>query len=303
MATTKRRSGLGRGLDSLLPSQRAEVALEDSALREVPVDAVTPNPRQPREVFDEESIADLAASVEQLGILQPLLVRDSGDGRYELIAGERRLRAARGAGLDTVPVLLVETDDRGSLERALVENVHREDLDPLEEAAAYRALMDEGGLTQEVLGQRLGRSQPTISNTLRLLDLPTPIQKMVHDRRLTGGHARALLALQGHPMQERAAWSVVTDDLSVRATEALVRRYQNRFGSSTDPKPPTSRPALAIETERTLKDRLQTKVRVEVTKRKRRIIIDAASDEDLARIAAIISGHQSGGATTTVSPK
>lgn len=275
---------------------------EQSALREVSLDAIVPNPRQPRQIFDAAAISELTGSVAELGILQPLLVREERPGRYELIAGERRFRAARDAGLETVPVLVVETDDRGSLERALVENIHREDLDALEEAAAYRALLDEGGMTQEALGQRLGRSQAAISNSLRLLELPTGIQKLVHDRKLTGGHARALLGLQGHPFQEKAAWSVINQDLSVRKTEELVRHFRERFEGKAPAEPPAPRSAVAADSERRLKDRLQTKVKVEVSKRRRRIIIDAASDEDLARITSVIVGDVAGGETSTVSP-
>ena len=299
-----RRSGLGRGLDALLPAAReAPESLDAGTYREVDPDTIDVNPRQPRNTFDEAGIADLAVSVNELGILQPLLVRENG-ARFELVAGERRLRAARIAKLDRVPILVVETDDRGSLERALVENIHREDLDPLEEAAAYRALLDDSGMTQEELGERLGKSGAAISNTLRLMELPTPIQRLLVDKRMTEGHARALLGLQGHPLQERAARSVVTDGMSVRATEALVRRYREKFASSdptTDAKQ-TAPSAAALETQRLLKDRLQAKVRVEVSKRKRRIIIDATSDEDLSRITGVMLGRAAGGSATRVAP-
>ena len=301
---TPRRSGLGRGLDALLPQAREqEIVVTDGALREVSIDAVEPNPRQPRQIFDESTITELSSSVAQLGILQPLLVRDAGMGRFELIAGERRLRAAREAKLETVPVLVVETDEAGSLERALVENVHREDLDPLEEAAAYRALLDETSMRQDHLAERLGKSPQTLSNSLRLLELPTSIQKLVHDRAITEGHARALLGLQGHPMQEKAAQSVIAEGMSVRATEALVRRYRERFEAPTartrGPVPPS---AVALEAEKRLGEHLQTKVKVEVSKRRRRIIIDATSDEDLARVTAVLMGEQQGSRTSVVSP-
>jgi ParB family chromosome partitioning protein len=281
-----------------------EGGAESSTYREVPPDSIDVNPRQPRHNFDESNIADLAVSVSELGILQPLLVRENGV-RFELVAGERRLRAARIAQLERVPVLVVETDDRGSLERALVENIHREDLDPLEEAAAYRALLDDSGMTQEELGERLGKSGAAISNTLRLMELPTPIQRLLVDKRMTEGHARALLGLQGHPLQERAARSVVTDGMSVRATEALVRRYRERFaspGESTDGKK-TAPSAAALETQRLLTDKLQAKVRVEVSKRKRRILIDATSDEDLSRITGVILGREVGGSAIRIAPE
>lgn len=302
---TPKRSGLGRGLDALLPAAREQAPIStDGALREVPVDSVTPNPRQPRQVFDDATIAELARSITELGILQPLLVREAGGGAYELIAGERRLRAASMAELETVPVLVVETDEAGSLERALVENVHREDLDPLEEAAAYRALLDETGMRQDHMAEKLGKSPQALSNSLRLLDLPTSIQKMVHERRISEGHARALLGLQGHPLQERAAQSVVTEGMSVRATEALVRRYRERFETPATRSARTGAipSAVAAEAERRLGERLQTKVKVEVSKRRRRIIIDATSDEDLARVTAVLMGEEQGGRPSVVTP-
>ncbi len=288
-----RRSGLGRGLDALLPAGREATHAESgSALREVTIDLIDPNPNQPRHEFEQETMDELAASISELGILQPLLARAKESGRLELVAGERRLRAARAAGLETVPVLVVETDERGSLERALVENIHREDLNPLEEAAAYNQLMDEGGLTQDALGARLGRSQSSISNTMRLLELPVSVQRLLTNRQLTEGHARALLGLQGHPMQDRAARSVVTEGLSVRATEDLVRRYLDRFGSegagSGRGRPRLS--ATALETQRRLADRLQARVKIETGKRKQRIVIEAVDDEEMERITAVILG-------------
>src|SRR5688572_28325525 len=220
-----RRSGLGRGLDALLPT-RGEEGLEGrSGLLRAPVDSIDPNPRQPRESFDEDALEELATSIKELGVLQPLLVREKAGG-YELIAGERRLRAARRAGLAEVPVMVVEADDRGSLERALVENIHRSDLNPIEEAAAYRQLMDEGGLTQEGLGSKLGRNRVTIANALRLLDLPLEVQRLLTSGRLSAGHGRALLALQGNPLQHRLARRAADESLSVREVEDLVRRYQ-----------------------------------------------------------------------------
>jgi ParB family chromosome partitioning protein len=297
-----KRSGLGRGLDALLPSGRDMPAGPNTdTYREVPPSTIDANPHQPRNTFDEASIADLAVSVGELGVLQPLLVREAGD-RFELVAGERRLRAARIANLELVPVLVVETDDRGSLERALVENIHREDLDALEQAAAYRALLDDSGMTQEELGERLGKSGAAISNTLRLMELPTAIQRLLIDKRLTEGHARALLGLQGHPLQERAARSVVTDGLSVRATEQLVRRYRERFGRDEATGKTVAPSAAALETQRVLTDRLQAKVKVEVSKRKRRVIIDATSDEDLTRITQVILGRETGGSASHVTP-
>jgi ParB family chromosome partitioning protein len=290
-----RRSGLGRGLDALLPAGRDELTVQEQVsaggLREIPVAAVDPNPDQPRTNFDETLLQELANSIRELGVLQPLLVRATGE-TYELIAGERRWRAAELAGLETVPALLVETDRVGSLERALVENIQREDLNPLEEAAAYRQLLDEAGMTQDSLAQRLGRSPQAVSNILRLLELPVAIQRYVAEGFLTEGHARALLGLEGNPFQERVAKSVISDGLSVRATEELVRRYRERFGQPAfrRGRPPIERSPEVVEAERRLNDHLQARVRIDVTKKKRRVVIEAVSDEDLQRITNKIVG-------------
>ncbi len=194
-----RRAGLGRGLDALLPAHEARADSAGSGLNQVPLNAIAPNPRQPRQSFDDDAIGDLAESIRELGILQPLLVRDLGNGRYELVAGERRLRASKLAGLERVPVMTVDTDDRGSLERALVENLHREDLNPIEEAEGYRQLLDEASLTQEELGRRLGRSRVTITNALRLLSLPPAIQKLLVEGRISAAHGRASARSPGQP--------------------------------------------------------------------------------------------------------
>jgi ParB family chromosome partitioning protein len=289
-----RRSGLGRGLDALLPAGDELSVHEEAsagALRGIPVASVNPNPDQPRTNFDETLLQELADSMRELGVLQPLLVRATGE-TYELIAGERRWRAAQLAGLEIVPALLVETDRAGSLERALVENIQREDLNPLEEAAAYRQLLDEAGVTQDALAQRLGRSPQAVSNILRLLELPVSIQRYVAEGFLTEGHARALLGLEGNPFQERVAKSVISDGLSVRATEELVRRYRERFGQPAlrRGRPPLERSPAVVESERRLNDHLQTRVRIEVTKKKRRVVIEAVSDEDLQRITDKIVG-------------
>jgi ParB family chromosome partitioning protein len=294
-----RKAGLGRGLDALLPAPGTGELEERAGLLRVPVADVDPNPRQPRRDFPEATLDELAASIAQLGILQPLLVRPGVAGRYELIAGERRLRAARRAGLPEVPVVVVETDEAGSLERALVENVHRADLNPIEEAAAYRQLLDEGGLTHEELAERLGRGRVTITNALRLLELPVSVQKLLTEGRLTAGHGRALLGLTGSPFQERMARRVADEGLSVRETEDLVRRYQAiaapapRAGADKEP-----RPAVATEAQRRLADHLQTRVRVEVGKRKGRIVLDFVSLDELDRLLGLILGDAPGGPET-----
>lgn len=301
-----RRSGLGRGLDALLPPTSGE-GLERRDTKTTPtaaVDRIAPNPQQPRRSFEGEALRELTASIAELGVLQPLLVRPVGD-RYELIAGERRWRAAIAAGLSEVPIVVVETDDRGSLERALVENIHRSNLDPIEEAAAYRQLMEEGGLTQEALGEKLGRNRVTITNALRLLDLPLEIQRLLTSGRLTAGHGRALLGLQGNPLQQRLAARASAESLSVREVEDLVRRYQVMSGA------PASRggrggdaSATAVEAQRRLADHLQTRVRVEMGKRKGRIVVDFVSTDELERLLQIITGQADGAlpATVTLDP-
>lgn len=293
-----RKSGLGRGLDALLPSGGHGDQLEARGeLLEVPLDAIVANPNQPRHSFEQEGIAELATSVAELGILQPLLVREIEPGTYELIAGERRLRAAAVGGLARVPVIVVDTDEKGSLERALVENIHRTDLNPIEEAAAYRQLIGDAGLTQEQLGERLGRNRVTITNALRLLDLPTPIQKLLTDGKLTAGHGRALLGLGGDPLQERMARRVAEEKLSVRETEDLVRRYQKMTGgvaprgrSVED----AGRAAVASEAQRRLEGYLQTRVRVQMGQRKGRITLEFVSPDDLERLLAAIVGNDVG---------
>lgn len=285
-----RRGGLGRGLDALLPSSGAAEALESRGrLDDIPIDQIDPNPRQPREVFADDALEELTTSVRELGVLQPLLVRVMPSGRYELIAGERRLRAARAAGLETVPVVVVETDERGSLERALVENLHREDLNAIEEAAAYKQLIEDGGLTQEALGEKLGRTRATISNALRLLDLPVAVQRLVIEGKLSGGHGRALLGLDNPVLQERLARRVVAEELSVRKTEDVVRTYQGMTGTTTTGRlQRPQRAPLVVEAQRSLSDRLQTRVRVEMGKRKGKIVIDFVSLEELERLLGVI---------------
>lgn len=300
------RRGLGRGLDSLLPSSpgRPEQTPGASGSLEVPIGAIAVNPRQPRRSFDDDSIGELATSIATLGILQPLLVRRVGSG-YELIAGERRLRAAAGAGLELVPVVLVDTDERGSLERALVENIHRENLNPIEEAAAYRQLIDEGGLTQEELGQRLSRNRVTITNALRLLDLPLGVQQSIVGGRLSAGHGKALLGLHGNPFMERLARRAAEEGWSTRETEEQVRRYQAMSGATTPGgKEPAPLQAAALDAQRRLSEHLQTKVRVEMGKRKGKIVLDFVSLEELDRLSQIILGQARGSVlTSTAAPE
>lgn len=296
--TVTRRGGLGRGLDALLPPSGGLEA--KAAATTARVEDVSPNPRQPRNEFDPEALQELATSIAQLGVLQPLLVRPRGD-RYELIAGERRLRAAIEAGLSEIPIAIVDTDDRGSLERALVENIQRENLNPIEEAAAYKQLMEEGGLTQEALASRLGRNRVSVTNALRLLDLPLEIQTLLTSRRITAGHGRALLGLQGNPLQHRIARRAADESLSVREVEDLVRRYQAMSGGPRRSHQPPETPALATDVQQRLADHLQTRVRVEMGKRKGRIVLDFVSAEELDRIARIITGAAEGASSSRAS--
>lgn len=295
--------GLGRGLDALLPTRDNDQGLEArEGLKHVAVDDIAANPHQPRSTFEAGSLEELTASIKELGVLQPLLVRES-NGRYELIAGERRLRASRAAGLTHVPVMVIETDDRGSMERALVENIHRADLDPIEEAAAYKQLIDEAGITQEELGSRLGRNRATIANSMRLLELPTDIQKLLIERRITGAHGKALLGLQGNPFQGRVATRVATENLSVRETEQLVRKFQQMTTAGTSGSGDAVRPPQLPEAQRELSDRLQTRVRVEMGKRKGKIVVDFVSLDELDRLVSIITGRSDGGTTDLVQPR
>lgn len=287
-----RRSGLGRGLDALLPSSSGTEALEGRGrLDEVEIDLVDPNPRQPRTSFDDDALDELTVSVRELGVLQPLLVRPMPTGRFELIAGERRLRAARAAGRDRVPVVIVDTDERGSLERALVENLHRQDLNAIEEAAGYKQLIEDGGLTQEALGERLGRTRGAISNAMRLLELPVVVQRLVIEGRLSAGHGRALLGLENPVLQERLARRVVAEELSVRKTEDIVRTYQGMTGAGGPGRlERPQRAPLVAEAQRELADRLQTRVRVEMGKRKGKIVVDFVSLEELERLLGLMVG-------------
>jgi len=298
-----RRSGLGRGLGALIPPEAAGSSTE-SVLREVPVAAVRPNPQQPRKHFDEESLGSLAASVRELGVLQPLLVREMGEGEYELIAGERRWRAAKRAGLPTVPVLVRVADDLAALEQAVVENLHRQDLNPLEEAAAYQQLIEDFDLTHDRLAARVGKSRVTITNTLRLFQLPPSIQRLVGERLLSAGHARALLGSPDRAFQESLAAAVARDGLSVRAVEEAVRAHQASIESAEGDRPDAGRgpvgvdrsipspggepvalrPAGMHELEELLAEHLSTRVRVQEGRSGGRIQIEFADLDDLERI-------------------
>ncbi|HET8559753.1 MAG TPA: ParB/RepB/Spo0J family partition protein [Marmoricola sp.] len=254
---------------------------------EIPVDQVSPNPRQPREVFDEEAMAELVHSIREIGLLQPVVVRPSGQG-YELIMGERRWRATREAGLDTIPAIVRETDDTAMLRDALLENLHRSQLNPLEEAAAYQQLLDDFGCTHEELAGRIGRSRPQISNTLRLLKLSPAVQRRVAAGVLSAGHARALLAVGDPDAQDRLASRVVAEGISVRGLEEIVAVGDPDEDARPRVRPRRpSAPGLADLNDR-LSDRLDTRVKVTLGKAKGKIAIEFASLSDLERIVSII---------------
>jgi ParB family transcriptional regulator, chromosome partitioning protein len=297
-----RRSGLGKGLNALIPaSERVETP--QAHLQELPVAHIEPNPAQPRAHFDDDALTALTASILEVGVLQPVLVRLIGPDRYELIAGERRWRAARQAGLRTIPALVRSADPTQSLEQALVENLHREDLNPLEEAAAYQQLVDEFGLTQEEVARRVGRSRPAVANTMRLLQLPPTVQKYVADRQLSAGHARAVLAVPDRGIQEELARLAVEEELTVREVEDLVRRQLDGDAEASAggvgaqppapsaPRPPGSvRPASILEAEETLGSILDTRVAVQVGARRGKVVIEFATLDDLERITRVIRG-------------
>jgi ParB family chromosome partitioning protein len=295
-----RRSGLGRGLGALIPT---DITGETgSALREVPVEAIAPNPHQPRSYFDEEALATLTASVAELGVLQPVLVREAGEDRFELIAGERRWRAAKRAGLPTIPVVVRTVDEVLSLEQALVENLHREDLNPLEEAAAYQQLMEDFELTQEQVAQKVGKSRSAVANTLRLFQLPPTIQRLVAENQLSAGHAKALLGTPDRVFQERLARDIVARGTSVREAEDAVRLHNEEAAADheADPDAPGAprgavakrlRPPGLLELEELLADHLDTRVRVSMGAGggRGKVVVEFGGLEDLERIYRVMT--------------
>lgn len=276
-----RREALGKGLGALIPAGA-------SALEEIPVTSISPNTAQPRRQFEDETIATLAASIRQVGLLQPVVVRQTSDGRFQLVVGERRWRAARRAGLTTVPALVVETDDKGALQRAMIENLHRQDLGPLEEAAAYEQMIQEGGLTHEQLAEQVGLSRPAVTNAMRLLELPPGVQGLIRQGRLTAGHGRALLGFQDEASIERMGAKVASEGLSVRQAEELAATSK----AATRPipgRPGSTPPAALLELSQSLSEELQTRVSVSMSRKKGRIVIEFGSIEDLDRIYRQIS--------------
>jgi ParB family chromosome partitioning protein len=313
-ATPATRRGLGRGLGSLIPTAPAQptappeqgsgpgrhIAGANAApsapapapvagayFAEIPVAEVKPNARQPREVFDADAMAELVHSIKEIGLLQPVVVRRTGDSSYELVMGERRWRATREAGLATIPAIVRQTDDDDMLRDALLENLHRSQLNPLEEAAAYRQLLDDFGCTHDDLAGRIGRSRPQISNTLRLLNLSPAVQRRVAAGVLSAGHARALLGVTDSAAQDRLAARVVAEGISVRALEELVAVGEHDETAPQARAPRATAPGLQEIGDR-LGDRLETRVKVDLGRNKGKIAIEFASLSDLERIVAII---------------
>jgi ParB family transcriptional regulator, chromosome partitioning protein len=293
-----RPGGLGRGLGALIPT--GTVAEQAGGLADIPIAEIRPNPQQPREHFDEEALAALADSIREVGILQPVLVRAAENGGYELIAGERRWRAARRIGLQTVPAMVRVADDAAMLQHAIVENIQREELNPLEEAAAFQQLIEDFSLTHEDVATRVAKSRATITNTLRLLQLPPAIQRSLKDGTIRMGHARALLGTPDRAFQEQLARRIVAEDLSVRAVEEAIR---NR-GDAPAAKPEVAaavaepggrlrQPGL-LELEELLGDYLETRVKITMGARHGRVMIDFANLEDLERIYRAMSQGPAG---------
>jgi len=319
MNSTPPRRGLGRGLGSLIPTAPPQappesgperVAPEESGtssattttvvdspanggvvsgayFAELPITQVRPNARQPRQVFEEEALAELVHSIREVGLLQPVVVRRTGDDAYELIMGERRWRASQQAGRDTIPAIVRETDDDDMLRDALLENLHRSQLNPLEEAAAYGQLLEDFGCTHEELAQRIGRSRPQISNTLRLLKLSPPVQRRVAAGVLSAGHARALLSIDDSALQDKLAARVTAEGISVRGLEEIVSLGVEPDAAKRVARNKPTAPGLAELSDR-LSDRLETRVKVDLGKAKGKITVEFASLDDLRRIVDIM---------------
>ena len=289
-----RKGGLGRGLGALIPTGPATASVavvEGARFAELPLEAIVPNAVQPRQVFDEEALTELEHSIREVGLLQPIVVRPLSEGRYELIMGERRWRAAQRVGLTEIPAIVRETPDTDMLRDALLENLHRSQLNPLEEAAAYQQLLADFGATHDELAQRIGRSRPQISNTIRLLGLPPTVQSKVAAGVLSAGHARAILGLTSPEAMDAMAHRVIAEGLSVRSTEEAValagadvpERHRKQAAKRLVPE-------AAREVAEQLSDRLETRVKVDVGSRKGKITIEFATLEDLQRVADIING-------------
>jgi len=287
----REKKGLGKGLGALIPTSQDDhlkgLQLGGNGYRDLPIGAISVNPHQPRVLFDEEMLSSLTASVREVGVLQPVLVRAKGVDKYELIAGERRWRAAKRAGLKKIPAIIRNVEDLTSLEHALVENLHRQDLGPLEEAAAYQQLIDDFGLNQEAVAQRVGKNRSTIANSLRLLHLPASVQSYLLSGAISAGHARALLALVSRQEQDQLAQRIVQEELNVRDVEKIVREGLN-IGTRRKIKAEQPKSAAVLEVEYQLTERLDTTVSVSTAGKRGRITIEFADSDDLKRIFSSI---------------
>ena len=284
-----KRGGLGTNLDSLIPTSLTVAGTEVAQQNEVPINQISPNPRQPRTVFDETALNELIASIKSIGILQPPVVRKVGESKYELVMGERRFRAAKAAGLTSIPVIIRQTPDNELLRDALIENIHRSQLNPLEEGAAYAQLLSDFGCTHDELALKLGRSRPLISNTIRLLNLPDAVQRKVAAGVISAGHARALLGLTEGADIEKLASRIVAEGLSVRAVEEIIATLKP---STKSPKKSAVKgvSGAGLAAAELLSDYLDTRVSVETGKGKGKIVIEFAGSEDLQRIVDLIEG-------------
>lgn len=286
-----KRGGLGTNLDSLIPTSLTVAGTEVAQQNEVPINQISPNPRQPRTVFDETALNELIASIKSVGILQPPVVRKVAENKYELIMGERRYRAAKAAGLTTIPVIIRQTPDNELLRDALIENIHRSNLNPLEEGAAYAQLLSDFGCTHDELALKLGRSRPLISNTIRLLNLPDSVRRKVASGVISAGHARALLGLTDAAEIEKLASRIVAEGLSVRSTEEIIATMKptSKSAKKSSVKGVSGAGLAAAEL---LSDYLDTRVSVESGKGKGKIVIEFAGNEDLQRIVDLIEGSK-----------
>ena len=279
-----RRGGLGTNLDALIPTSLTVGDKEVGQQNEVAISAISPNPRQPRTHFDPVALEELIASIKEIGILQPPVVRQTTPGKYELIMGERRFRAAKAAGLKTIPVIIRQTPDNELLREALIENIHRSQLNALEEAAAYSQLLTDFNCTHDELAQKLGRSRPLISNTIRLMNLPTSVQQKLASGVLSAGHARALLGLSDAGAIEKLATRIVTEGLSVRATEEIISSGAPKGQSTKIHKQTKSASPELQEIAERIGDALDTRVSIQGSAKKGTIVIEFAGAEDLKRI-------------------
>ena len=293
-----RKGGLGRGLDALIPTSvmPTEIKTQSGVVTanrdEIDVNNISANPKQPRTVFDEDQLTELALSIKEVGLLQPPVVRSIGDGKYQLIMGERRYRAAKLAGLKTIPVIIRQTNDDQLLREALIENIHRSQLNPLEEGAAYQQLLNDFGYTHDELANKLSKSRPVITNTMRLLNLPVAVQRRVAAGVISAGHARALLALTDQKEIENLANRIVAEGLTVRAVEEIVASGSAKVSTGSIKRGKLTSPKVKDIAD-DLSDYLDTRVSVELGKKKGKIVIEFATIEDLERINKVITVNNS----------